>query len=294
MMWKGKESSSSGPFRLTASNGQFGSDSLTSAAAGASSGPIAACLGQKHVDLMRVACGVAACVVAGSLSLLAVGCIRTGQPLQWSLLDRLSLPRRVKIQGVSDALAAVQDEQDPTRRYHAYLYLGDPGLYDDEQTEQEVVQLLSVALKVERVEQNRVAIIESLGRLGSTAAIPALSDTARDPSATIRAAACAALGQIGTAAVIPLLEERFTTDDSLDVRLAAAAALSNVGERSAAIVLLQGLTDPDIAVVYCCRKSLEQLLGQNYGNDLEAWRQAVREAEFVAPPRRPLLDLWPF
>jgi len=226
--------------------------------------------------------------------LLSAGCA-TAWPLpQWSLLDRLPLPHRVKIDDVPDALAAVRDERDPTRRYHAYLYLGDPDLYADQETVNEVVKVLAAALKVEREEQNRVAIIESLGRLGSPAAIPALSEAVRDPSAAIRTAACEALGRIGSPEVIPALEQRFTSDDSLDVRLAAAASLGNVHDRNAAIVLVQGLTDPDVAVVYRCRESLKQLLGEDHGNDVDAWRQAVRQADFTKPAKHSLLDLWPF
>jgi len=236
---------------------------------------------------VKAAVGVAACFA------VLLGLNGCGKDVPFISKIKIELPRRVKIKSVADALQAARNQNDPTLRYRAYVYLGDPSRYDNAETIEEIVQVLAAAYKAEQDEQIRIAIIDSLGRLGSTAALPTLTEAARNPSVSIRVAACQALGRLGTVDALPTLDERFSTDSSLDVRLAAAAALANIPSRNAAVVLVQGLTDPDVAIVYRCRRSLQQMLGADYGSDVSAWRDAVRQADFSQVRQNRSSIRWP-
>jgi HEAT repeat protein len=87
-------------------------------------------------------------------------------------------------------------------------------------------------------------VIQALGRLGDSSAVPALIASLDDPDPMVRAAAIAALGTIKDRdAVIPLIS--CLNDKEISIRIGAAEVLGKLGDKRA-VGPLTKIRDHDI------------------------------------------------
>jgi HEAT repeat protein len=102
----------------------------------------------------------------------------------------------------------------------------------------------------------------------------------------VRIAACEKLSDTGDPAVAAALAEMVQNDADIDVRLAATDALSKFKDPAVMPALALALDDTDPALQHRAIQSLRATSnGQDYGNDVSAWRQYARgETPTPKPP----------
>jgi HEAT repeat protein len=129
---------------------------------------------------------------------------------------------------------------------------------------------------------------ETLGRIGPQAAeaVPELRLALKDKAVQVRDHAAPALGLIGSKAAqaIPDLLQTMRTDKSNQTRWLAAHSLTQIGmqgQKSAVPLLIEGLADEDVNVVFHCAVALGQI-----GPDAKAALAALERVQ--KNPRVPL------
>lgn len=102
----------------------------------------------------------------------------------------------------------------------------------------------------------------------------------------VRIAACEKLADSGDPAVAAALADMVQNDADIDVRLAATDALSKFKDPAVKPALALALDDSDPALQHRAIQSLKATSGgQDYGNDVSAWRQYARgETPTTKPP----------
>ena len=107
-----------------------------------------------------------------------------------------------------------------------------------------VPKLLQVANDKNQSVRARSSIFDILGRIGDEAAIPALTQGARDQHESLRWTAIRSLGRIdGAGEAAQVLLQIYRTDEDTLNRYYASQALANMTNKSAVPVLLQALED---------------------------------------------------
>ena len=147
----------------------------------------------------------------------------------------------------------------------------------DQDSRHRVVGQLVAAIRSETDSLIRAEIIRTLGDYPDSAADPVLKAAINDPDADVRIAACEAWGKRGNAQAAELLVPVLSSDVSQDVRLAAARALGKIKDPQAVAALGEALTDSNPAMQYRAVLSLKQVTGQDLGNNVDRWRQYVKE-----------------
>jgi HEAT repeat protein len=194
-----------------------------------------------------------------------------------------------RIDSVPTALGVIRESRDPARRREAFEYLCKPShMRGDESLRADVCEILGLAIKADPDPHTRVIIVRGLGEIGGAEQTPAIVAATSDSEPAVRIAVCRVLGKLKAQDATANLDSLFMTDPDLDVRLAAAEALGQLPNQQAALALVGGLHDPDVAVRFRCRESLKEMLGHDHGADLDAWRGEIRQADFeqLARPRR--------
>ncbi len=117
----------------------------------------------------------------------------------------------------------------------------------------------------------RSAAVRALGKSGKQEYQRTLIEALKDPSPMVRWDAAVALDLVpGPAAVEPL--RRQGGDDAFaDVRTACAKALRHYATRPAVQTLIRLLDDPSYQVRHRARKSLEEAVGRDLGQEPSAW-----------------------
>ena len=208
------------------------------------------------------------------LILSALGCEATS----YFTRNRSSIPT---VDSPQAALAAIRESRDPGLRRAAFEYLGDPRHLGGEAGDRdEVTTILGLALQSESEPQTRIVILDSMTRLGSPKQVEAMSPAVSDKDPAVRVAVCRHLCRTGTAEAAAKLDPLLVSDASLDVRLAAADALAHIPTQQAALSLLTGLEDSDVAIRFRCRQSLKQITGKDYSGNVGQWRQEIQTANF--------------
>ncbi len=146
-----------------------------------------------------------------------------------------------------------------------------------EAKQEEIAQQLANGLKAEKDALLRIEVLRSMGAMTCPTAIGMLRLGMKDPDADVREACCLAWRQQGGPEAIELLSAAATTDSDADVRMAAARALGEMGDRRAVAALGQMLEDRDPAMQYRAVASLQQVTGQDLGNDVNAWIDYVKQ-----------------
>lgn len=147
----------------------------------------------------------------------------------------------------------------------------------DKETRHRVVEQLVTAIRSETDPLIRAEIIRTLGDYPDPAADQVLNSALNDPDADVRIAACEAWGKRGDAQAAGLLAPLLSADVNQDVRLAAARALGKIKDQQAIAALGEALADSDPAMQYRAVLSLKEITGQDLGNNVDRWRQFVKE-----------------
>jgi HEAT repeat protein len=138
--------------------------------------------------------------------------------------------------------------------------------------QQEVSVDLGTAIRTEGDPLLRAQMLRTLAQCQTETAGIVIRAGLGDRDAGVRIAACEATAARGGADSVTSLGELLASDTDLDVRLAAARALGEIEDPSVVPALAVALEDPNPALQYRAVKSLEKSTGQDFGNDVEAWR----------------------
>ena len=149
---------------------------------------------------------------------------------------------------------------------------------------QRVSAQLAEAIRSEEDPAIRGEIVHALGEYPSAEADSVLRAALSDPDKDVRQMACAAWAGRGDAEAATVLGGVLRSDIDTDVRLAAARALGQTKHPAAVAALGEVLEDRDPAMQYRAVKSLRKITGEDFGNDVNQWRQYVR-GDLPKPPR---------
>ena len=139
--------------------------------------------------------------------------------------------------------------------------------------------------KTERNPILRSSIVLTLAEMQDSTADRAILDRLQDDAAIVRRAACQAIAKRGGDAAVSELARVIQSDDDLDVRLTAAKEMGQFRQNDVAIRALGVmLDDSDPAVQYQAMRSLHQVTGKRFGNDVTAWRQFLTGGKPVEQP----------
>ena len=117
---------------------------------------------------------------------------------------------------------------------------------------------------------------------------PTLQLAINDEDADVRVAACKAWGNRGGPEALDVLSRAVSNDSDLDVRLAATTELANFKDQQSVQALAVALNDKDPALQHRAVQSLKSVSGQDYGDNVPAWREFV-EGRSPALPEPPTI-----
>lgn len=136
----------------------------------------------------------------------------------------------------------------------------------------------------------RLEVIRTLGVFPGASAEATLRQAAKDSDADVRVAVCQSLGKHQAATASEVLRERLASDTDLDVRLAAAKALGEIRDPTSVTALGAALQDRNPAMQYQAVCSLRKVAPTDLGNDVERWRQYVKDGSVDPPKSLPLAE----
>ena len=141
---------------------------------------------------------------------------------------------------------------------------------------------LAAAFRVEADPLIRMEIVHALSGYPTAASASVLHAALSDSDADVRVAACEAWGKRGGAEAAATLSGVLSSDVDVDVRLTAARALGETGDPGAVAALGEALEDRNPAMQYRAVSSLRKISGEDFGNDVNRWRQYAK-GEMPAP-----------
>jgi HEAT repeat protein len=185
-----------------------------------------------------------------------------------------NLPSWVPLGGkVTDTLPGVPT---PAQRIATLRRLSQEAAWRKPEQKQQIAEELAQAIRAEPDAMIRAEIVHTLGEYPGPTADRVLKAALGDPDPDVRMSACRAWtkreGAEATEALIGLL----SGDLNPEVRLAAARALGERKDRAAVPALGNALEDSDPAMQYRAVLSLRQITGEDFGNDVNLWRQYVQ------------------
>lgn len=121
----------------------------------------------------------------------------------------------------------------------------------------------------------RLHAVDLLGRINCPESLDALEQLSTARVSDIRLAAVNAWKNMPSEHAIPQLQRILGSDTDVDVRLAATRALSNFSGQQAVSAISLALADPDPALQLRAAESLEQVTGEQFGNNIVAWQNYV-------------------
>ncbi len=129
--------------------------------------------------------------------------------------------------------------------------------------------------------------VKALAAIPQPGASFGLDMASADEEVEVRVAACQAWGARGGANAAESLATMAKTDTDVDVRIAAVDALGGFKDQSPIAVkaLGEALDDRDPALQLKAMRSLGQVTGRDYGNDVAAWRAFAQGREPNRPER---------
>jgi HEAT repeat protein len=141
---------------------------------------------------------------------------------------------------------------------------------------QKIAEELAQEIKKEDDALIRAEIVRTLATYPSPAADAILRAAVNDPDVDVRVMACGVWGKRGDAEAAKLLGGVLTSDIDREVRLAAARALGQTHDPAAIASLGTALEDSDPAMQYRAVISLRSVSGRDFGNDVNLWREYVK------------------
>ncbi len=185
------------------------------------------------------------------------------------------LPPWVPFQGpTSDNLPGVIT---PAQKISQLRKLALKAAESDPQTKHRAALQLTSAIRSETDPLVRAEIVRTLGDYPDSAADGILKAALNDPDTDVRIAACQSWGKRGDAQAAGLLAPLLSSDVNQDVRLAAARALGKTKDQQAIIALGDALVDSDPAMQYRAVLSLKEITGADLGNNVDRWREYVKQ-----------------
>jgi len=165
----------------------------------------------------------------------------------------------------------------PAERIERLRALAGNAASANEQQKRQVVAELSTAMDTEEDAIIRAEIVRTLGAFPAQESDALLRQACGDSDVDVRTAACETWGKRGDRESTALLAEVLGGDIDKDVRLAAARSLGHSKDREVAVAALGGmLEDKDPAMQYRAVLSLRKVTGEDFGNDVNRWRQYVQ------------------
>ena len=135
---------------------------------------------------------------------------------------------------------------------------------------------LAAQLQREQDPLVRMQLIKTLAAFSTPAATAMLEAGLADNNPDVRVACCEAWVSRGGDEAVDALTRVLSSDTNLDVRLAATRALGNTRSPRAVGPLGEALNDADPALQFRAVQSLKSVSGQDFGDDLNAWRQYAK------------------
>ena len=164
----------------------------------------------------------------------------------------------------------------PAERIAVLRKLGQKAAWAKPAEQEKISSELAASFQVEADPLIRVEIVRAISGYPTAAAASVLDAAVHDSDSDVRLAACEAWGERGGPEAVAKLSEALASDVDTDVRLMAAQALGNTGDAGAVAALGQALEDRDPAMQYLAVRSLRQVTGEDFGNDVNQWRQYAK------------------
>ncbi len=152
---------------------------------------------------------------------------------------------------------------------------------------QAALQLAKIA-QTDPVLLVRIKAIQLLGELDAPEARTALMAAAQDPQSDIRMAAVHACSKNSNPQSIQILQQVIGGDSDIDLRLAATRVLQNYRGPEAVRALALALEDPNPAIQLRGADSLQAVTDKDFGHDVVAWRDYVRQNSSQIPAVTPI------
>ena len=146
----------------------------------------------------------------------------------------------------------------------------------DSQDQRDLTDQLARQIQIEPDPLVREAILETIAEYRTPLALQVLEAGLRDDEPSVRVTCCELLGERGDPATIKSLAAALESDDSMDVRLAAAEALGGIRSPEAIRALSIAVEDRDPAMQFVGVNSMKAISGQDFGGDVDAWRQFAK------------------
>ncbi len=129
----------------------------------------------------------------------------------------------------------------------------------------------------------RAQLVQTLGPYPTPIASQILREALQDPDPSVRVQACRAWGKRGDEEAVNVLSRVLKHDEDIDSRIAATQALGQIKGQPSVQALSVALDDSDPALQYRAVRSLENVTGKDYGDNVNAWREYVSTGQ---PPQQ--------
>ncbi len=161
----------------------------------------------------------------------------------------------------------------PRMRMAAIEEIGHRAADADADEQQRMTEQLATQIQTEPDPLVRRAIQGSIGQMSAPLATAVLIAGLQDEDLDVRLTCCEALGNRLDPSVISALGVALETDKELDIKLAAVDALGRIKSPQSVAALAKAVNDRDPALQYAGVQALKSVSGQDFGNDVSAWRQ---------------------
>lgn len=169
----------------------------------------------------------------------------------------------------------------PAMRVEAIQQFAERSTGTDTPEQRALTDQLARQIQIESDPLVRQVIVQSITEFRTPLAQQVLEAGLSDREKSVRVACCRALGRRAETVSVAKLANALRTDQDIDVRLAAAEALGKIKSPESVQALAAALDDRDPAMQFVGVQSMKSITGQDYGPDVEAWRQVAAGG---APP----------
>ncbi len=164
----------------------------------------------------------------------------------------------------------------PPMRLSAVRELGAQVEDADQLEQQQITETLASQIRTESDPLVRRTIQEEVGKINVPLAQEMLLAGLNDTDSDVRIVCCHMLGDRANELTIVPLQQVVQQDDDIDVRLAAVDALGNIRSSRSVQALAIALADRDPAMQYAAVEAMKMASGQDFGNNVQEWRQYAK------------------
>lgn len=148
----------------------------------------------------------------------------------------------------------------------------------DQPNQEKWAERLEEIVRNDASPEMRSEAIRILAQLSSPTAERALNTASTDEVEKVRLAACKAWRRRGGNSARDMLLSMAQADESSSVRQAAVTSLAGFNEPEVVRALGNLLEDSSPAIQYNVAESLANITGQQYGGDIEGWKQFINSS----------------